>query len=185
MHFDFDDAAKQLSPQERFGLMYPLVKMTSDSMIRWVCRALALVGFSVLAGCGGPVHPINPPNASIQQLDVLPDGRWKLQLRLENFSDKTVHYAAFKASLSIGGFDAANISLNPDMDIPGENADVVETTLAVSADALKAFAIEARAPSGASYELKGTINIPAAGKEFKFEHKSRLSPVPGIPNEYR
>jgi hypothetical protein len=40
-------------------------------------------------------------------------------------------------------------------------------------------------PSGAPYELKGMITIPAAGKDFKFEHKSRLSPVPGIANEYR
>lgn len=153
-------------------------------MIRLLRYVLPLA-LALLAGCGGPTHPINPPNASIQQLDVLPDGRWRLQIRLENFSDKTVHYATLKASLHIGGFDAADISLKPDMDIPGENADIVETTLAVSADALRAFAIESKAPSGASYELKGTINIPLADKDFKFEHKSRLSPVPGIANEYR
>ena len=57
---------------------------------------LPLIALSALAACGPPMHPINPPNASIQQLDLLPDGRWKLQIRLENFSDKTVHYAAFK-----------------------------------------------------------------------------------------
>jgi len=154
-------------------------------MIRSLCRTLTFVGIAALAACGGPTHPINPPNASIQQLDVLPDGRWKVQIRLENFSDKTVHYATLKATLRISGADAAEISLNPDMDIPGENADIIETTLTASAEALRGFAIEAKAPSGAPYELKGTINIPAAGKDFKFEHKSRLSPVPGIPNEYR
>ena len=138
------------------------------------------------AGCfNGPKHPINPPNASIQQLDVLPDGKWKLQLRLENFSEKTVHYAAFKAALRVGGEAAGDIALNPDMDIPGQNADVVETTFAPSADARKAFLADVGQPGGAAYELKGTINIPAAGKDYKFEHKSRLSPVPGIANEYR
>jgi hypothetical protein len=154
-------------------------------MIRLLRNALVIFGLSLLAGCGGATHPINPPNASIQQLDVLPDGRWKLQIRLENFSDKTVHYATLKATLRVSGADAAEISLNPDMDIPGENADIVETTISASADALRGFAIESKAPSGAPYELKGTINIPAAGKDFKFEHKSHLSPVPGIPNEYR
>jgi len=139
-----------------------------------------------VAGCfGGPTHPINPPNASIQQLDVLPDGKWKLQIRLENFSDKTVHYAALKATLRVGGEAAGDIALNPDMDIPGQNADIVETTIAPGADALKAFAADIKEPGGATYELKGTINIPAASKDYKFEHKSRLSPVPGIPNEYR
>jgi hypothetical protein len=154
-------------------------------MIRLLRPAFILTAFALLAACGVPTHPINPPNASIQQLDVLPDGRWKLQIRLENFSDKTVHYAAFRASLRVGGVAAAELALNPDMDIPGQNADVVETTLAASADAQKAFLADVKAPSGAAYELKGTINIPAAGKEFKFEHKSRLSPVPGIANEYR
>lgn len=153
-------------------------------MMRLLCRASMVVGLSLLAACGGPTHPINPPNASIQQLDVLPDGRWKIQIRLENFSDKTVHYATFKASLQISGFDAATLALNPDMDIPGENADVVETTLSASAEAQKAFRIEAKAPSGVPYELKGTINIPAADKDFKFEHKSHLFPVPGIANQY-
>jgi hypothetical protein len=145
----------------------------------------AMISLAILAGCGVPTHPINPPNASIQQLDVLPDGRWKVAIRLENFSDKTVHYATFKAKLRMSGSDVADIALNVDMDIPGENADVVDTTLTPSADAQKAFALDVKAPGGAAYELKGTINIPIADKDFKFEHKSRLSPVPGIPNQYR
>jgi hypothetical protein len=149
-------------------------------------RIVPVVALLTIAGCfGGPTHPINPPNASIQQLDVLPDGKWKLQIRLENFSDKTVHYAALKAALRVGGEAAGDISLNPDMDIPGENADIVEMTLAPSKEAGKSFLADVGQPGGAAYELKGTINIPAAGKDYKFEHKSRLSPVPGIVNEYR
>jgi len=96
-----------------------------------------------------------------------------------------VHYAALKAALRVGGEAAGDISLNPDMDIPGENADVVEITLAPSKEASKSFLADVGQPGGAVYELKGTINIPAAGKDYKFEHKSRLSPVPGIANEYR
>ena len=149
--------------------------------IRLFLLACAL---SILSGCGGPTHPINPPNASIQQLDVLPDGRWKIQIRLENFSDKTVHYTTVKASLRVGGEPAADISLNADMDVPGENADTIDTTLTPLPNASKALATDVKLPGGASYELKGTITIPAASKDFKFEHKSRLSPVPGIANQY-
>src|SRR6201996_4666668 len=132
--------------------------------IRTLLIATTLVA---LAGCGGPTHPINPPNASIQQLDVLPDGRWKIQLRLENFSDKTVHYTNVKASLKVGGEPAADISLNADMDVPGENADTLDTTFMPKPDAAKAFASDVKLPGGASYELKGTITIPAADKDFK------------------
>ena len=154
-------------------------------MIRCLHLLVLTIALSALAACGPPTHPINPPNASIQQLNVLPDGRWKLQIRLENFSDKTVHYATFMGALRVGGVAVADINLNPDMDIPGDNADVVETTLAPSADARKAFASDSKEAGGAPYELSGTITIPAAGKDFKFEHKSRLSPVPGIADQYR
>jgi len=140
---------------------------------------------TLLACCGAPLHPINPPSASIQQIDVLPDGRWKVQIRIENFSDKTQHYTTFKAELRVAGIGAGDISLNPDLDVPGENADIVETVLSPGTDVAKAFADDVKQPSGASYEIKGTITIPAAGKDFKFEHKSRLSAVPGIPNEFR
>jgi hypothetical protein len=140
---------------------------------------------SVLIGCGATTHPINPPNASIQQLNVLADGSWRIQIRIENFSDLTQHYSTFKAALRVADIAAADISLNPEIDIPGENADIVETTLAPNADARKAFLSGVKEPSGAEYELKGTIVIPKADKEFKFEHKSHLSPTPGVPDQYR
>jgi len=153
--------------------------------MRSLLTAAALL---MLAGCGpigGTKHPINPPNASIQQLDVLRDGRWKIQLRLENFSDTTVHYGALKASLRVGGEAAADLAFNLDMDIPGENADIFETVITPSPDAHRAFVSDVKLPGGAAYEIKGTINIPASGKDYKFEHKSHLSPVPGISDEYR
>ncbi len=139
---------------------------------------------ALLAACGPVKHPINPPNASIQQLDVLPDGRWKLQIRIENFSDQTVHYGAFKADLRVGGEAAGTIDTNADLDIPGENADILDITLMPGADATKAFKADLSHPDGVAYELKGTIDIPSA-KDFKFEHKSRLSPIPGVANSYR
>jgi hypothetical protein len=154
-------------------------------MLRSLRRFVVLVTLSLLAGCGPPLHPINPPSASIQQLDILADGRWKVQIRIENFSDKTQHYTTFKAELLVSGLAAAEISLNPDLDVPGYNADIVETVLTPSAEVTRAFTADVKQPNGAGYELKGTIMIPAADKDFKFEHKSRLSSVPGIPNQYR
>ena len=156
-------------------------------MARLLRLAALAALLTALAGCfgGGVKHPINPPNASIQLLEVQPDGRWKLSIRLENFSDKTVHYSTLKGELRIGGIDAAQLDLKPEMDIPGLNADVVETVISPNSDLQKAFALDVKSPGGAAYELKGTIGIPEANKDFKFEHKSRLSPVPGIPNQYR
>jgi hypothetical protein len=156
-------------------------------MFRLLRIAVLTVVFASLAGCfgNGNLHPINPPNASIQLLEVQPDGRWKLTIRMENFSDLTQHYSTLKATLRISGIDTGELSLNPDMDVPGLNADTIDTIITPSDDLRKAFALDVKSPGGAAYELKGTIGIPAAKKDFKFEHKSRLSPVPGIPNQYR
>jgi hypothetical protein len=156
------------------------------ALLRTFLRTLLLASTLVLfAACGPVKHPINPPGASIQQLDVLPDGHWRLQVRLENFSDQTVRYGTFKAELRIGGEAAGSIDANADMDIPGQNADILDVTLAPGADAAKAFKADISRPDGVAYELKGTIQIPSAGKDFKFAHKSRLSPIPGVPNSYR
>ena len=155
-------------------------------MIRLPRLQIPLIALVLLAGCGGiPKHPINPPNASIQQLDVLPDGSWKLQIRLENFSDSTVRYGALKASLMVEGRVAGDISLNPNLDIPGQNADIVETSIIPASAAQQALSENVNKPGGASYVLRGTINVPAADKDFKFNYRSSLSPVPGIANQYR
>src|ERR1700745_1504034 len=152
-------------------------------MVRLLRLAALAVVLAVLAGCGGvPTHPINPPNASIQLLEMQTAGRWKVGNRLGTFSAKTVHDSTLKPELRISGTDTGEISLKPEMDIPGLNADIVETPLTPSSDLQKAFALDVKSPGGAPYEIKGTIGIPEAGKDFKFEHKSRLSPVPGIPN---
>jgi hypothetical protein len=146
---------------------------------------LLLVLAALLTACAPVKHPINPPNASIQQLDVLPDGRWQIQIRLENFSDLTVHYGAFKAVLRVGGADVGPIEMNANLDVPGENADIIQTILSPGPDARRAFAADISKPGGAEYEIKGSIEVPAAGKDFRFEHKSRLSAVPGVVNSYR
>ncbi len=68
---------------------------------------------------------------------------------------------------------------------PGQNADILDVTVAPGADAAKAFKADISRPDGVAYELKGTIRIPSAGKDYKFMHKSRLSPIPGVANSYR
>lgn len=143
-----------------------------------------------LASCGGPVHRLNPPSASIQQLRVLADGRWLLQVRFENFNQMMTHYAAVKAKFELGGVAAGEIAQTLDLDIPGGNADVAEATLQPGADASKALAEDVKNVNGAPYQLKGTISVSdradsGSKRDFPFEHKSRLSPVPGLTNVYR
>ena len=144
--------------------------------LRHVLAALAIT--SVLAACGGgQVRKVHPSTASIQQLAVQPDGRWKITLRVQNFSTFAMHFSAVVAKLVVDGKDAGEITMAPELDIVGNSGDVVVTTLKTTAKL---------PPSGDfAYQLKGTIDTSEPKESFKFDTSSRLSPVPGVANTYR
>jgi hypothetical protein len=132
----------------------------------------------LLAACSdGPVRKVHPSTASIQQLALQPDGRWKLTLRIQNFSTMSMHYSHFAAKLTVADVDAGEIDIAPDMDIVGNGGDVIDTTLKTSA--------KLPASGDFAYQLKGTIDTSEPKASFPFTRSSRLSPVPGVPNTYR
>ena len=136
----------------------------------------------LLAACG-PVKHINSPAASIQQLSVLTNGRWQLDIRLQNFSDVGMHYATLNAHLDVEGVSAGEIEIKLDMDIPGESADIVSAAITPNAKAYELLAGDR--PHDFSYAIKGHIILSEPKRDFELDHKSRLSPVPGLSNIYR
>jgi LEA14-like dessication related protein len=137
----------------------------------------ALAAVCLLAGCGsGPVRRITPSQVSIQELSVQPGGLWKLTLRIQNYSTIPMTYASLHGTLTIAGADVGTIDVRTDFDIPGNSADVVDTTLHASA----------ALPNGdIDYRIEGTIATTEPKEEFKFKRASRLSPTPGLANTWR
>lgn len=144
--------------------------------VRWMLVVAVVLG---LVACGhGPVKRINPPSASIQELAVQADGSWSIALRLQNFSTVPMTFSSVRSQLRIDGDDAGELVLHPDIDIVGENAEVVRATLRPSTPLV--------AGNSFAYTLKGRIEASAPKSQgFDFDHSSRLSPVPGIPNTWR
>ncbi len=157
----------------------------------FLIRVLLAGCFLLLAGCGGSVKRINSPTASIQQLSVLADGSWQLQIRLQNFSSVGMHYKTLAAHLDLMELSAGEINVSLDMDIPGESADVVQTVIVPASSAREALLgtdnSGAAKPTeiGIAYSLKGRITISDPKHEYEFEYKSRLSPAPGLNHVYR
>ncbi|HSX62914.1 MAG TPA: hypothetical protein VLF18_22240 [Tahibacter sp.] len=147
---------------------------------------LVLVSLVLLAACGGgkPVRRINPPALSVQQLSVQADGRWLIELRVQNFSTVAMRFDTLEAGLEIEGSNAGAIFLRPMLEIPGQSADVVEATLAPSHEAAAKLTEAARSGS-IGYQLRGGIETGEPSKKFPLSQSSRLSPVPGRPNTYR
>jgi hypothetical protein len=159
-------------------------------MIRLPSRiAFLSVALLVLAGCtrgDGVRERVFPPTASIQELVQREGGSWTLRLRLQNFSNVGMRMDAVQAQLRLAGSDAGGIVLQPGVIVPPQSAEVVETTLVVSA--ATAGAVRAALDAGRSvpYVLEGTIRSSEPRKrndEFTFE--SQLNAVPGLAGVLR
>lgn len=152
--------------------------------LRWL---IPLSAMFALCACGAGTK-LQPPTASIQQLQVLPNGQWQLTLRVENYSyDIGMHVYTLDADLDLAGKRAGHVSVSPALDIPAMSADTASATITPRADARTAL-MDANG-NAVPYELKGSL---AAGKgesgkpdHFDLDGKGYISPVPGVANTWR
>lgn len=161
-------------------------------MQRWMVRvmavALAVVVLSV-AGCAiGPVRRVSEPSASIQQLTVGADGRWTIELRLQNFSNVPMRFDRVALALRTGGEAAGELRAEPALTIGPESADTAVVTLTPQAGARIAVAGALADRRSLEYVLEGTLSAGANDKkarDYKLDRSSVLSPVPGLPGTLR
>lgn len=152
--------------------------------LRWLLAAVAIFA---LSGCG-PGTKLQPPTASIQQLQVLPNGQWQLTLRIQNYSyDTGMHVYALDADLDLAGKRAGHVALAPALDIPAMSADTADVTITPNVEA-RAALTDAKG-NAVAYELKGNLSVGKGegGKPqpFDLDGKGYISPVPGVANTWR
>jgi hypothetical protein len=149
---------------------------------------IALCAFAIaLPGCGGGgvKKQINPPRASIQQLTVLPNGQWKLVLRMQNFSNVPTQFSSLSGNLSFGGHAAGGVTAAPNMNIGPESADTIEATMTPSLEAKLAVASALSASQSIRYSFEGKIGTSQRGTPYDFKFESSLNPAPGLPGVLR
>lgn len=160
-------------------------------------QGLALVMLAgLLAACGPQRQSVFPPTISIQQMHVQPDGAWRLTLRIQNNSYTGMTYQSVEGQLQIGQGIPVRVHAAFDLDIPSFAGDVVHVdvlpTTAMS-QALQTVAAKGSAGSLA-YALSGIVHCKPHledhpdnknPRDFPFNNKDYLSPVPGVANTYR
>lgn len=169
-------------------------------MQRWKVRATAatraamasMMAFAMLlalAGCaGGPVRRVSEPAASIQQLTVGPDGRWTVELRLQNFSNVAMRFDKVALTLRAGTEDTGTLAATPALTVGPETADTTTVALDPSAGARIVVAGALADRRNLDYVLEGTLTAAAQDKkahDYKVRRASALSPVPGLAGTLR
>ena len=140
----------------------------------------------LLAGCSrGPTRQINPPRASIQQLQVQADGQWLLTMRLQNFSNVSTRFASVNAQLVVGGQDAGAVVLSPTLTVGPESADVLTATLRPATGAKLVIASALAAGQPVRYALHGKIATAEPSGSYDFSFDSTLNPAPGLTGVMR
>jgi hypothetical protein len=169
-------------PEVRDGQAWPLTR-------RFTARGVAWLAAALLTSCSsGPVHRVSEPSAQIQQLTVQADGRWAVELRIENFSSVPMRFEAVDLALNFGEHDAGHVTAQPALSIGPESADVVSTVLTPQVEGKLAVADALASGRSISYTLSGRVDAtPDEGKQrsFDIERSSQLNPAPGLPGVLR
>jgi len=145
---------------------------------------------ALLAACSsGPPRRISEPAASIQQLTVQADGRWSIELRLQNYSSIPMRFEGVSFDFKVGDEAAGTLAAQPALTIGPESADVVTVAFDPSANARLLLAGMLADGRGIGYRLEGTVSAAPAdrgkARDYKTKRDSQLSPVPGLPGVLR
>ena len=151
--------------------------------------ALFATLFALLTACGsGPVRRVSEPAASIQQLTVRADGRWDVQLRLNNFSSVAMRFGSARLEIALDGTPAAKVDANMGLEVGPESADVFTTTVSPLPEGRARIATVLADGRGVDYRLTGSLQagpLDAGQRDYPIKRDSALSPVPGLPGVLR
>jgi len=140
---------------------------------------------AMLAACAGgePRQRVNPPQVSIQSLELQSGRRVVLSIRVQNHSDVAMQFGLMQVDLQLASRDASHIELKIENKIPAHSAEAVAYSFQPHDETARMF--ERALQAGISYRLDGVIHSVDPERDFDIETLSQLNPVPGKPGEFR
>jgi len=140
--------------------------------------------FTLLAACGSrEVKRVNPPQVSIQKLELQSGRHIILDLRIQNHSDVPTRFSQVALDLQLASRDAARIELDIELDVPPHSAEIFQHRFQPNDEIAAAF--ERALEVGIIYRLRGEVRSTEPRRTETVEFDGRLNPVPGVPGEFR
>lgn len=153
---------------------------------RW---AVAGVCLAMLSACAsGPVKRVSEPTVGIQELEVKTDGRWSVQLRLQNFSSVPMRFDDVSIEVKVGDEAAGTLRATPALTVGPESADITTVEFSPTSAARIVVADALAERRTLKYNFEGKIVAAAKdgrARDYTFKRNSALSPVPGRPGVMR
>ncbi len=144
-----------------------------------------------LIACGPPRKSVFPPNVTIQQLRVLPDGQWHLTVRIQNNSYGEMDFTALDGELQVAALVPLRLQTTFRRDSPALTGDGVERDVLPTRAMTQALqAIAGKGSAGSlGYRVSGRATAKPeqekAPRDFDFNGTDWLSPAPGIADTFR
>ncbi len=155
-------------------------------------QGFLLVALSAgLIACGPARKSVYPPNVTIQQLSVLPNGQWQLTVRIQNNSYGEMDFTSIESRLQIAQLVPVRLHATFERDIPALNGDVIKIEILPTAEMTQMEqAVAAKGRGGTlAYRISGNATAKPEQEDkprsFDFDGNAWISPVPGIAHTWR
>lgn len=140
----------------------------------------------LLSACvSSPAVRYYPPQASLQQLQRLPDGSWQAQIRLQNFSTGPVAFRelALKVRILEGEWSELEAAKLPK--IGANAAEVVDVPVVFTAVTRAQLDNRLAESQPLRYRLEGSVRSVDPNRRYELNYDGRLNPAPGLDGVYR
>lgn len=148
-------------------------------------RVAVLLILVLLGACasGSGIKRVNPPQLTIQRMELQSGRNIVLSLRIQNHSDVAMRFDTINADLELASYKATHIELKTELEVPAHSAEIVEHKFQPSDTIAQLF--KRALDEGITYRLLGSVTSSEPRRHFPVETSSRLNPVPGKSGEFR
>jgi hypothetical protein len=149
-------------------------------------RLMAVAALLVLAACaGGPPVRYSPPQASLQELQRLPNGLWRAHVRLQNFSTGSVEFNNLMLKIRVQDGEWAPATSAESVKIGANNAEVVLVTVAFGSATNQDLNARLSKSQPIRYTLSGSVRSIDPNRNNILDYQGRLNPTPGLDGVFR
>ena len=155
-------------------------------MRQYLAISTGLAAALLLSACSSePAKRFFPPQASLQQLQRMPDGQWQAQIRVQNFSTGAVEFRNLSLKVQIQDQEWTAVSSAVTQKIGPNNAEIYTLAIPFGASTRQVLSERLDKAQSIRYVLNGSVQSVDPNKTYPLDYQGRLNPAPGLDGVYR